>query len=622
MGQDHLAGSGNRPRDAPQFHREQALVVSALKRACQLAGGLIVALALATPAHATPRGIPGIAATVPITVAPQLDTPTAPRLRSAEAIRIFLTDPKVVAWLKRYPPNPDSYATFGDGDWTVNVSSGAAGEIATGTVDDQAAIVTEAWTGPQVAWPMARGGQGAFGGNQINSYPIWLGFCALFLIGLIDWRRLRSLRNLDLIVLLSFSVSLWYFKAGDIFTSVPLAYPPLLYLLARAVWIGRRDRSPYGQPVWPVWLLAGAAVFVGGFRIGLNIESSNAIDVGYAGVIGADRIAHGEDVYGNFPITTFKFCPGQNSASGSANRIQSNGRCETPLPQGDTYGPVSYEAYLPGYLAFGWTGLWDTLPAVHATTILWDLICILGLAFVGRRFGGNRLAATLAFAWVSWPFTQYVNNSNTNDMIMPAFLIWGFAFATSQTARGAFTALASWAKFAALILVPLWAAYPEARRLRPTLKFTAAFVVATIAAFSFMLTDPSPLHALRVFYDRTFPVQVGRHSPFSLWDWGQYHAKGIPNLKWVQHVLEGILVAGALILGWWPRRRSALQLAAFSAALLIGFEIVLTHWFYLYLPWFFPFVAFMLFLPRQAEPEPPEELDELSPPAVEPVPVS
>jgi hypothetical protein len=26
---------------------------------------------------------------------------------------------------------------------------------------------------------------------------------------------------------------------------------------------------------------------------------------------------------------------------------------------------------------------------------------------------------------------------------------------------------------------------------------------------------------------------------------------------------------------------------------LIGFELVLTHWFYLYLPWFFPFVAFV-----------------------------
>jgi hypothetical protein len=115
-----------------------------------------------------------------------------------------------------------------------------------------------------------------------------------------------------------------------------------------------------------------------------------------------------------------------------------------------------------------------------------------------------------------------------------------------------------------------------------------------------MFLEPSPLHALRVFYDRTFPVQIGRSSPFSLWDWGQYHAKGIPNLRWLQHLLEGVLVIGALVLGWWPRRRSPLQLAAFTAALLIGFEIVLTHWSWLYLPWFYPFVAFALLVSRAA----------------------
>ena len=40
---------------------------------------------------------------------------------------------------------------------------------------------------------------------------------------------------------------------------------------------------------------------------------------------------------------------------------------------------------------------------------------------------------------------------------------------------------------------------------------------------------------------------------------------------------------------------------------LIGFELVLTHWFYLYIPWFFPFVAFAVLVPvavRAAEPEP------------------
>src|SRR5206468_8765767 len=61
------------------------------------------------------------------------------------------------------------------------------------------------------------------------------------------------------------------------------------------------DRPPAGAAVWPVWLLAAATVFLAGFRAGLNVRASNTIDVGYSGVIGADRILHGQSPYGNFP---------------------------------------------------------------------------------------------------------------------------------------------------------------------------------------------------------------------------------------------------------------------------------------------------------------------------------
>ena len=77
--------------------------------------------------------------------------------------------------------------------------------------------------------------------------PVWLAFCALFLLGLADLRRPLSLRNLDLLALLSFSISLWFFNEGEVFWSAPLAYPPLVYLLAplrldRARATGRRAR--------------------------------------------------------------------------------------------------------------------------------------------------------------------------------------------------------------------------------------------------------------------------------------------------------------------------------------------------------------------------------------------
>jgi hypothetical protein len=522
--------------------------------------------------------------------------------------RIFLQNDKVADWLGRYPrKGRTTETTYKNGTWTVSIWWGKAGEIATGRVDDHSGAVAEAWTGPQVAWKMARGSPGAFGGKEINSAAVWLGFCALFLLGLADWRRPLSMRNLDLLALLSFSVSLWYFDRGDVLTSVPLVYPPLAYLLCRMVWSGWRGRlGTAAVPVWPVWLLAAATVFVAGFRVGLNLDSSNVIDVGYSGVIGADRIAHGESPYGHFPVEDSRKPCGPADAEGEIReRIQANGRCESANPQGDTYGPVAYEAYLPGYLFLGWSGKWDDLPAAHFASIGFDLLCLLGLALVGMRFGGTRLAATLAFAWVAYPFTQYVSSSNTNDALPPLFLIWGFWLVTSPLARGAATALSGWTKFGSLIVAPLWASYPEAfRRPRGKATFVAGFVAATVAAFSILFLDPHPIGAVQEFWQRTISWQVRRDSPFSIWDWRQYHA-GLPDLHLVQRALEVLLVVGAVAAYFLPRRKSPLQLAALTAALLLGFELVLTHWFYLYLPWFFPFAAFAVLAPApRAEPAP------------------
>jgi hypothetical protein len=591
---DRRPGDRDRPRHSAELPREQALVVPQLRTA---ALALVAVAALAPAAHAakpapTTYGFTVTAPTTPLTTTPAA-TPGAARLTGTEAEKILLGFPKVAHWLTRYPKHPSLDASFSKGTWTVNVFSGRAGEIATGTVDDATGAVLTAYTGPQVAWGMARGGPGAFGGRKINSYPVWLGFCAAFLIGLVDWRRLLSLRNLDLVMMLSFSVSLWYFNRGDIFTAMPLAYPGMAWLLLRCVWIGRHDRAPRGTTVWPVWLLIGATVFLAGFRIGLNVRDSNVIDVGLSGVIGAQRIASFQNPYGNFPIEDDRPACGPADANGEIrNRIQTNGRCEAADAQGDTYGPVSYEAYLPGYLAFGWSGKWDTLPAAHATSILWDLVCLAGLFLVGWRFGGAQLAATLSFAWVAWPFSQYASSSNTNDMIQPAILVFGFYFLGRPVLRGAFGAWGALVKFAPLLVLPLWSGYPDSHDRHSRLRFLAGALVASAAAFVVLLFDSSPLHGAAVFYHHTFGYQFGRASPFSLWDWRQYHAKGLPDLHWIQRVLEVALVAGAAALYRWPRRRSPLQMAAFTGALLVGFEMALTHWSYLYLPWFFPFVAF------------------------------
>jgi hypothetical protein len=526
-----------------------------------------------------------------------------PNLTEERAVDILLAEDGVHAWVARYPA--ESLVTEAEystehRDWTVKMWSGDAGQIVLGRVDDLTGLVDDAWTGPQVAWPMARGGGHVFGGKRLNSLPVWLGFCTVFLLGLADLRRLRSVRNLDLAVLVSLSVSLWFFNDGRIFTSVPLVYPVLLYLLGRMLWIGVRARpSRASRPLWPVWLLVAATIFLGGFRIGLDLGDAAVIDVGYSGVIGAHRIANGQAPYGHFPQATGRPCGPEDRNGRAVLRIQTNGRCEKQNEHGDTYGPVAYEAYLPGYAFFGWKGDNDPLHAAHFTAIAFDLACILGLVLVGLRYGDRRLAATLAFAWAAFPFTQYAASTSSNDAIQPALLIFGFWLASSPWGRGSLAALASWTKFAPLVIAPLWATYPE-RRLRPTVFFVAAFAAATLAAFWVLLLEPDPLAAVRTVWDRAIGHQLGRESPFSLWDWRQYHA-GLPDLHLVQRALQVLLLAGAVALAFVPRRKSPLQLAALTAALLIGFEIVLTHWFYLYAAWFFPFVAFAVLAPETNE---------------------
>ena len=171
------------------------------------------------------------------------------------------------------------------------------------------------------------------------------------------------------------------------------------------------------RPVWPVWLLAAATVFLCGFRIGLDVANSNVIDVGYSGVIGAHRIASGQAPYGTFPTRRGdRAAPDRNGRV--TLRIQENGRCEGQNEHGDTYDPGRVRGILPGYAMFGWKGR-ATSCTLRTSRRSFDLIAIAGLVLVGLRYGGRTLAATLAFAWAAFPFTQYVASSSSNDESSP-----------------------------------------------------------------------------------------------------------------------------------------------------------------------------------------------------------
>jgi hypothetical protein len=515
---------------------------------------LLLALALIGPASAGAAGE---------------EEPGANVITSSEATASAEKDPNVVKEQKEHPnllPSP----TFKNERWEVGWFEGDH-EYALTMVDPESGEVTESWTGYQVAWEMARGYSGEFA-HSLNSPFIWLPLCLFFLVGLTDWRRLRRIANLDLLVLLGFGVSHFFFNQGNIGVSVPLAYPVLVYLLARCLWIGFRGRGIGLRPVWPTMWLLIAALFLMGFRVGLNMADAGAIDVGYAGVTGAHKIVHGEPLYGNFP---------------------------EDIHSGDTYGPVNYAAYVPFEVIWPFTGEWDDLPAAHGASITFDIVTFILLIVLGMRIrpgpSGRRLGAILAFGWAAFPYTAYVLESDSNDSLIAALLVATLVLLAKPLWRGATLALATWAKFIPLMLAPMLLTL-DGWKPRRLLLFAGGFAVVTAAAVTWPLIDPG----FHTFYERTIAAQAGRSSPFSIW--GQ--DESLEPLRVAILAATGVL---AIALAFVPRKKSLLQVAALSAALMLGVQLTLHHWFYLYIVWFFPLmlIALALLEPTE-EPEPAE----------------
>ncbi len=108
---------------------------------------------------------------------------------------------------------------------------------------------------------------------------------------------------------------------------------------------------------------------------------------------------------------------------------------------------------------------------------------------------------------------------------------------------------------------------------------------ATVALVSIPALAHDSLHEI---YERTVVYQSNRGSPFSVW--GLYGGLG----GW-QTVVEIGAVLLALALAVIPRRPGLPALAAAAAAILIALQLGIEHWFYLYIPWFFPLVMIALF---------------------------
>jgi hypothetical protein len=534
-----------------------------------IAGGALVALAPAAPAYGqgeNPAEQPPFGGEQPPpAVRPDslVEPPPGFAIPASRALELAAASEVVRAERAESPAARPEALVRGE-RWQVVYRDPDGARVAEVLLDGRSGEVEEAWRDQQLGSRLARGYGGAVA-QKVNSPWVWLPLCLLFVAPFFDPRRPWRLLHLDLLVVLGLGVSLFFFNRAEITASVALTYPVLGYLLVRLLIAGLWPRERAGPliPLAPVrWLVVATAVLVLA-RIALNVADSRVIDVGVAGVIGADRIGDGAGLYeGDFAAI--------------------------PGLRGDVYGPANYLAYLPFELVLGWDGSWGEVPAAHAAAIGFDLLCVAGLVALGRRLraggAGRALGWGLGFAWAACPWTLYTMNANANDALIAALSIAALLALGSAPARGAVLAFAAAAKFGPAALAPLFATGEGENRRRSVTGFAIAFLVVGLA-----LTLPFlPDGGLRELYDRTLGYQATRSSPFSVW--GQ-----APSLDFLQGPLRVGVVALALAVGLLPRFKTPVQVAALAGAVTIALQLTATHWFYFYVVWFLPFVLVVAF---------------------------
>ena len=439
------------------------------------------------------------------------------------------------------------------------IEFGYRGKLVADAAISPSGNVIGVWTGRQADAPYTHGGWSWI----LDSALVLVPGCLLFMLAFIDPRRLWRMATLDGLAILGFLVSYLLLAHAHLESSVWLAYPPLVYLLFRLLRLGFGRGGGSGR-IAPLLstrtLLVGLPLLLGA-RVVLSLVGHQEIDVGYESVIGAYRILHHLPIYYSDPN------------------------------HGDTYGPITYLAYVPFQLLFPWANSLSNLHAADAAAIVWDLATVIGLVLLGRRLragsDGTRLGLVLAWAWAACPFTTIGLIVHTNDALIAMLTVYALLAATTPVVSGALLGLAAAAKFSPAGLLPVLAA-PRQRGLKGTLVLTGAFVAVAFGAIFAWL----PPQGFSFFWQRTIHFQLVRLDIFSPW---ALH----PSLHPIQVGLEVLALGLMAVVAFVPRQRSLWRMCTLAGAVTLAIQLPATHWFYYYILWFLP-LALVAMLAREA----------------------
>jgi hypothetical protein len=486
------------------------------------------------------------------------------RLTSKRAVAAAVADPEAGAFLKetgytRYRVTPLD-------DRLVRVS-----------FFDGSRIVLEAAVAPDGSVPhrlFYRPGYIRSGSKTAQRPWVLVLLCAVFALATATV-PLRSLRNLDVLALVSFTVPAALLNARLLEASVYTSYPLLAYLAGRCLHVALRPGGaesgarPGGlyERVTRSWSERARGRMLGigliSASVGLllvSIPGGLVGDVAYASMAGATDLLHGVLPYGHLPTGD--------------------------LVHGDTYPLLAYVAYIPAAIFAPVKDGFDNMDGALYVATGFALAAAAALYVAGRRSGGGSTGPRLALAWLCFPPVVIAASSGSNDLAAASCVAFAAALITYPAGSAFAMTLASWIKIGPFLILPAWVLRSRGPGLARALAAVAA-VTAAVATWVIALGGTGGLEDML----NAVSFQAGRGSLLSIWT--------LTGAQTLQLGFQAALVTVAVLGAIRARRdhlfaRDPRRVAALAAAVLLGAQIGANYWTYAYLPWVFPLIALAL----------------------------
>jgi hypothetical protein len=412
-------------------------------------------------------------------------------------------------------------------------------------------------------------------GYEVNG-PTWFYLSSLLILAVyFRFNRIWSIRNLDLLLLLSLSPGLLLIAARPADPAMGYVW---LFTLSGALllrtWfdpvLTRRPRLEQNlNPAGLTFLCLSAVLF-----LTTKIITEEPHDSAMATVRQANDLLNRQDTSQT------------EEASEEGATIEEGAK---PSPTGTLIGaPLVPLTGGVERLAARWLAV-----IAHATVLL-------GLIFMGRwHFSDTNMGLAMATLYLLLPCTV-LDVSKVNHVLPAAFLVWAIVFHSRPVVAGGLLGFACGTLFFPTFLLPIWLAFYWRRG---ALRFAASLVlVGALLLGSLALTSADSHSFTRQIFGSIDWNVLKFQSEEGVGFWSLYNpAYRIP-------VFSSFLVM-LTVLSIWPLRKNLEHLLSHSAAVIIGTQFWYPHHGGQYILWYLPLLLLIVFRPRLAH-LPPTTKDE------------